>query len=182
MYDYIIGKISLISPNYITIECNNIGYKVFTPNSYEYKEEEINKIYLYSHIREDEYSLYGFKSIEVRDMFLKLINVKGLGPKMALPILSTGSLDGIKDAIEKENILYLTKFPKIGEKLARQTILDLKGKLSTTEATINNNDELVSALSGLGYKQNDIKKVLKEIDYNKTIEVQLKDALKLLLK
>ncbi len=181
MYDYIEGEITDINPGYVSVFCGGVGYKVYTPNSYVFKKEK-TKIYLYSHIREDEYSLYGFKTEEERAMFLRLINVKGLGPKMALPILATGSLNGITDAIEKENILYLTKFPKIGEKLARQIILDLKGKLTKSEVVLNTNDELVSALIGLGYKNNDIKKILKDIDYNKTIEEQLKEALKLLLK
>lgn len=66
---------------------------------------------------------------------------------MALPILATGSINGIIDAIERENILYLKKFPKIGDKVAKQIILDLKGKLKVTENVINSNsDELVEAL------------------------------------
>lgn len=183
MFDYIYGEIADVNPNYITICCNNIGYKVYTPNSYNFKENEKYKVYLYSHIREDEYSLYGFKSEEEREMFLRLINVKGLGPKMALPMLATGSLDGITEAIEKENILYLTKFPKIGEKLSRQIILDLKGKLAKKEeGVINTNDELISALLGLGYKQGDIRKIIKDVDINNSIEIQIKEALKLLLK
>jgi Holliday junction DNA helicase RuvA len=81
--------------------------------------------------------LYGFKSGEEKELFLKLIDVKGIGPKMALPILATGSINGVYDAIERENILYLTKFPKIGEKVARQIILDLKGKLGIFVASQN---------------------------------------------
>lgn len=183
MFDYICGRISIVNPNYITIDNNNIGYKIFVPNPYSFEEEKEYKIFLYSYVREEEYSLYGFIDNETREMFLKLINVKGLGPKMALPILATGSLDGIKEAIEKENILYLTKFPKIGEKLSRQIILDLKGKLAKKEDHfIENNDELTSALLGLGYKKGDLKNIIKDVDKNKTIEEQIKDALKLLLK
>lgn len=183
MYDYINGTISKITPGYIVVDVNGIGYKIFVPNPYLFKEEEKQRVFLYSHVREDEYSLYGFRSEEEREIFLKLINVKGLGPKMALPILSTGSLEGIEDAIEKENILYLTKFPKIGDKLARQIILDLKGKLAKKEdVNVCVNDELVSALSNLGYKQGDIKRVIKDINPNDTIENQIKEALKLLLK
>ena len=73
-------------------------------------------------------------------MFLKLINVKGLGPRMAMPMFATGSVNGIIDAIDRENVVYLTKFPKIGDKLARQIILDLKGKLAATEASTNVNN------------------------------------------
>ena len=116
-------------------------------------------------------------------MFLKLIEVKGLGCKMALPILATGSISGIIDAIERENILYLKKFPKIGDKVARQIILDLKGKLVSSNTIVNNiNEELVEALKALGYKLSDINKVVKQIDNNLKIEDQIKEALKLLLK
>ena len=118
-------------------------------------------------------------------MFLKLISVKGLGPKMALPMLATGSISGIVDAIDRENILYLKKFPKIGDKVARQIILDLKGKLSgkaDAASIVNENDELTDALIALGYKQVDIKKVVKGVDSNLSIENQIKEALKLLLK
>ena len=102
---------------------------------------------------------------------------------MGLPMLATGSIDGIKDAIERENILYLKKFPKIGDKVARQIILDLKGKLvENNNNTIKTNDELSEALKGLGYKAADINKIIPSINQNNTIEQQIKDALKLLLK
>ena len=128
-------------------------------------------------------SLYGFKTKEEKNLFLKLINVKGLGCKMALPMLATGSIDGIMDAIERENILYLKKFPKIGDKVARQIILDLKGKLNMTVTSKNKElDELVDVLKGLGYKQADINKILPSINDNLNIEDQIKEALKLMLK
>lgn len=103
---------------------------------------------------------------------------------MALPILASGSIEGIEDAIERENILYLKKFPKIGDKVAKQIILDLKGKLNTTSATSSeqNLSELVEVLEGLGYKGTDIKKILPHIHQDQTIEEQIKEALKLLLK
>ena len=102
---------------------------------------------------------------------------------MALPMLATGSISGIIDAIERENILYLKKFPKIGDKVARQIILDLKGKLVSSgmvEAPVN--DELVEALKALGYKPVDIKKVVSKVSKENKIEDQIKEALKLLLK
>ena len=116
-------------------------------------------------------------------MFLKLIEVKGLGCKMALPILATGSISGIVDAIERENILYLKKFPKIGDKVARQIILDLKGKLNIEVTdTSDTNDELVEALKALGYKLVDINKVIKQVNTNESLENQIKESLKLLLR
>lgn len=182
MYGYIKGKIIENSSNYILIDNNGIGYIIFVANPYSY---EINKdyiVYTYTHIREDEYSLYGFKTIEEKELFLKLISVKGLGPKMALPILATGSLEGIIDAIERDNILYLKKFPKIGDKLARQIILDLRGKLVKTDNPITKDDELIEALLALGYKNTDIKKILPKIDNSLSIEDKIKESLKIMLK
>ena len=184
MYGYIKGIIKEIESNYIIIDNNDIGYIVYVPNPYYYKLEEKYTIYTYTHIREEEYSLYGFHNKEQLNLFLKLIQVKGVGPKMALPMLATGSVDGIYDAIERENILYLKKFPKIGEKVARQIILDLKGKVNGSQMSLlsNNNNELIDALLALGYKQADVKKVVNNVTSTLTIEEQIKEALKLLLK
>jgi len=183
MYSYIKGVITEIMPSYIVVDNNGIGFKVFVPNPYHYKEEETYKVYLYEHIREDEHSLYGFKDIEERDLFLKLIDVKGLGPKMALPMLATGSISGIVDAINRENVLYLKKFPKIGDKVAKQIILDLKGKVhaEVEEVIDESNEDVVLALNALGYKSSDIHKVLPKIKSD-SVENMIKEALKLLLK
>ena len=109
---------------------------------------------------------------------------KGLGAKLALPILATGSINGIVDAINRENILYLTKFPKIGEKLARQIVLDLKGKLDieVSEDVLDDTQDLIDTLNALGYKNAEIKKVIGQIDKSISLEEQVKEALKLLLK
>lgn len=184
MYGYIKGIVTEIESTYIILENNGTGYLIYTANPYAFKEQEDAKVYLYNQIREDENTLYGFVNKEEKELFLKLIGVKGLGPKMALPMLATGSISGIVDAIERENILYLKKFPKIGDKVARQIILDLKGKLvatSTSNGIPNNYDELIEVLKGLGYKPGDIKHVLPQIDTTKSIEEQIKEALKLML-
>ena len=185
MYGYFKGVIKDIESNYVILENHDIGYLIYVPNPYYYKLDEPYTIYTYNAVREDEYSLYGFKNKEELNLFLKLISVKGLGPKMALPMLATGSINGIVDAIDRENILYLKKFPKIGEKVARQIILDLKGKLAGTSSSniaIEASDELTDALVALGYKQADIKKIIKNVNSDLTIEEQIKEALKLLLK
>ena len=184
MYAYIKGLVVEIESSYIVIDNNNIGYIIYVPNPYSYKVGNEYKVYTYTQIKEDEHSLYGFKDKEELKLFLKLISVKGVGPKMALPMLATGSINGIMDAIERENILYLKKFPKIGDKVARQIILDLKGKLALVERDLFtvNNQELVDALLALGYKQGDIKKVVASVNASLTLEDQIKEALKLLLK
>lgn len=182
MYGYIMGKVTEIESNYIILDNQGIGYIIYTPNPYVFELEQSYKIYIYQSVREDELSLYGFKTKEEKDLFMKLIGVKGLGCKMALPMLATGSISGIMDAIERENVLYLKKFPKIGDKVARQIILDLKGKLTTTPAVNVTNDELVEVLKGLGYKQADIARVVKQVKPTEPIEEQIKEALKLLLR
>ena len=184
MYDYIKGTVTNIRTNAIVLDCNGVGYLIYVSNPYAFELGNDYKVYVYQQIQEDEHLLYGFKLQEEKDLFLKLISVKGLGCKMALPFLSTGSISGIMDAIERENVLYLKKFPKIGDKLAKQIILDLKGKLTSDSSTSNdaNYEELIEALKGLGYKPNDIKKILPKISSDLGIEDQIKEALKLLLR
>ena len=187
MYDYIKRTITNIKNNAIVVENNNIGYLVNVSNPFSYEIGKDYKIYIYQHITEEENTLYGFKTPEEKDFFLKLISVKGLGCKMALPILAVGSIEGIMDAIERENVLYLKKFPKIGDKLAKQIVLDLKGKLEfigvgISEDEMETENELKEVLIGLGYKEKEITPVLAKVDTSLPIEGQVKDALKLLLR
>lgn len=183
MYNYIKGFISEVKSTSVIVDNNGIGYEIYTPNPFAFEEGKEYKVYVYQYIREDEISLYGFKKSEEKDLFLKLIDVKGLGPKMALPIIAMGSINGISDAINRENILYLKKFPKIGDKLARQMILDLKGKLDLTGEVIelDISDELLEALKGLGYKDKDIKMILPKVNKENKLEEQIKEALRLLV-
>lgn len=181
MFDYLRGKITKQFANYITVDVNGVGYKVYVSNPYKFTLNEENTVYVYCHVREDENSLYGFKSIEEKELFIKLISVKGLGCKMALPILTSDKND-VYSAIDEGNINYLKKFPKIGEKLARQIVLDLKGKLAPSNTNDKNYDDLIDTLKALGYKPVDIKKILPNIDSKLPIENQVKEALKLLLK
>lgn len=186
VYAYIKGSIEEIGNNYIVVENQGIGYFIYTANPYSFHMHETYTVYVYQHVREDEQTLYGFQTLEDKELFLRLIEVKGLGCKMALPMFATGSKDGIIDAIERENIMYLKKFPKIGDKVARQIILDLKGKLVSngveSKMTATNHQELVEVLKGLGYKNTDIQKIVPQIDTTISIEEQIKEALKLMLR
>ena len=181
MIEFIKGTVEEIESNYIGLNNHDIGYLIYTANPYSYELNKEYKIYIYEQVREDEISLYGFKTKEERNLFLKLISVKGLGCKMALPMFATGSIEGIKDAIERENILYLKKFPKIGDKVARQIILDLKGKLVSSNTTVQKDfEELKEALKSLGYKTSDIDKILPKIT-EEDVSKQIKQALKLMI-
>ncbi len=187
MYDYIIGTITGIKNNAIVLDNNGIGYIIYVSNPYSFEENKEYKVYVYQQVKEDENNLFGFKTQTEKDLFLKLIGVKGLGCKMALPMFAVSTPDGIMDAIERENIIYLKKFPKIGEKLARQIILDLKGKLEfigvgITDDEIKSSEELKEVLIGLGYKDKEIKGIVSKVDNKLSIEEQVKEALKLLLR
>lgn len=187
MYDYIKGTIVELKYNSIVVDNNGVGYLVYVSNPYAFEVGKEYKVYVYQQVKEDEEALFGFKTRDEKELFLKLISVKGLGCRMALPMFAVGSTQGIMDAIERENILYLKKFPKIGDKLARQIVLDLKGKLEfigtgITDDVVETQEELQEALAALGYKEKEIKKVIEQVDENKTIEEQIKEALKLLLR
>ena len=165
MYYYINGIITNILTNSITLECNNIGYLIKTPNPYSFKLDDSIRIFVYQYVREDIIDLYGFSTIDERTMFLKLINVKGLGPKGALAILASSTVNEIILAVENGDPLYFKKFPGIGTKGSQQIILDLKGKLDFSKETTSNNEELknlTNALKALGYSQSEIKAVTKE--------------------
>ena len=100
---------------------------------------------------------------------------------MAMPLFASGNFKGIYDAINSDNVTYLTRFPKIGDKVAKQIILDLKGKLTTqTDLFQYDSRELIEVLESLGYKSNDIKKIIDKVDNDLSLENQVKEALKLL--
>ena len=187
MYDYIVGTVTYLKNNAIVLDNNGIGYLIYVSNPYSFELGKEYKVYIYQKVTEDENCLYGFKTTEEKDLFLKLISVKGLGCKMTLPILAYGSTTGIMDAIERENVLFLKKFPKIGDKLAKQIILDLKGKLEfigvgISDDQVQTENELKEVLVGLGYKEKELKPVLAKVNTSLPIEEQVKDALKLLLR
>ena len=195
MYAYIKGKISQLYPTHIVVENNGIGYEIQTPNSYRFQSqlEEEAQVFTQLIVREDAHLLYGFIDLEEKDMFLNLIKVTGIGPKSALAILAASTPNEVKIAIENENEAYLTKFPGIGKKTARQIILDLKGKLTITEeselfaqADESKNDvleEAVLALEALGYSKREISKVKisLEIETFDTVVACVKRALALLI-
>ena len=167
MIGFVRGIIHAFSQDYVLIDVNGIGYRI---NFYHPEKLSIGSeitIYTYQNVREDEISLYGFLSLTEYDLFIKLISVKGLGPKIASNILSLGSCEKLIEAIENGDIDYIKKMPGIGNKTASQIILDLKGKLVETpdkEHKRNENTEVMSALKSLGYKASEINPVLNAID------------------
>ena len=185
MYSYIKGTVTEVNPTSITIEINGLGYEILTPNPYEFKLNTEDKAFIYHHVREDIFVYYGFKSKDAKSLFIKLLSVKGIGPKSAMAILATGNVNDVIGAIELGNSKFLNKFPGIGPKASQQIILDLKGKLSFEEeafAIPNNIEEVSEALKSLGYKASEIKKAIKKLDPSKETDQLLKDALAQMLK
>lgn len=197
MYDYIKGNVTRVTPEYLVVEQQGIGWQVFAPNPYSFGDGEI-QVFTHHHVREDAALLFGFPTLEQRELFRKLISVSGIGPKGALAILASGQPQYVVEAIEAEDEKYLIKFPGVGKKTARQIILDLKGKLNDffgelpmeaqTGDTLFSGDvveleEAMLALAALGYSEREITKVkpkLKDLDLD--TEGYMKRALQLLLK
>lgn len=123
-------------------------------------------LYTYQVIREDEHYLVGFTSVDEKALFLKLINVNGIGPKTALGILTATTPERFNNAIMQEDLAYLKKLPGVGPKGASQIILDLKGKLELNAAKSASPyaAEVSAALTSLGFKKSEITKVLAKID------------------
>ena len=183
MYEYIKGVITKITPKYIVLENNNIGYLLIVPNPYSYKLNDETKVFVHQYVKEDVLDLYGFKTEEEKELFLKLISVSGIGPKSALSILASGTVSEITFAIENGNDAYLKKFPGIGSKASLQIILDLKGKIKTEAVIVNPAlKDVEDALIALGYNKKELAKVLNKLDPTKEVGDLVKDALKLLIK
>ncbi len=184
MYNYIKGIITEINPTDITLENLGVGYKIITPNPYNFLLHQDVTIYIYQKVSEDNISLYGFKSLKGKELFIKLISVNGIGPKSANAILASGSVESITKAIDEGNAKYLQKFPGIGPKASQQIILDLKGKIDFEDKAIKtaNLIEVEEALKALGYKAKEIKKVLPKLDTSKKTSDLIKDALAMMLK
>ncbi len=186
MYDYIIGLITKVTPKKIVLENTGIGYSLIVSNPYNFKPNTSYQIYVYQHLREDCNDLYGFKTEEEKELFLKLINVTGIGPKSALSILASATVNEIVKAIEERNDAYLRKFPGIGQKASQQIILDLKGKLSFNDfIPIQNNSKLTDiedALIALGYNKKEISKVVSKLDASLDESTLIKQALQQMIK
>jgi len=184
MYNYINGIITEINPKFVCIENNGIGYKIITPNPYTFILHTETIIYLYQKVSDDQINLFGFKTLQARELFIKLISVNGIGPKSANAILASGSVESITQAIDEGNAKYLQKFPGIGPKASQQIILDLKGKIEFEDVSIKtvNMLDVEEALKALGYKQSEIKKLLPKLDSAKPTNELIKDALAMMLK
>lgn len=131
MIDFVRGQVAHLENDYVVLDVQGIGYRIYCPNPYVFaaKSEQTATVYTHHHVRDDAILLYGFPTREEQRLFRKLIEVSGIGPRVALGILSGGQPDHVVAAIQQENITFLTKLPGIGKKTAQRMILDLKDKL-----------------------------------------------------
>lgn len=197
MFSYIKGILEVKTINYIVVDVNGIGFKIFMSESAIQRLGEIGqtvKIYTYMNVKEDEISLYGFITNEELRMFELLISVSGVGAKSAITMLSVITPSKFALAVISNDVKTLTKIPGIGQKSAQRIILELKDKLKTEEAIKsndiaittnivenNNLEEAVQALKVLGYTRQEIEKVLSKIDINSlTVEDIIRKALSFL--
>ena len=183
MYNYIQGVVTIIKGEYIVLENNGVGYLIKTGNPFSFELSTTVKIHTYLHVREDALELYGFKTSDERDFFLKLISVKGIGPKGALAIIASGAIEKVINAINTADSRYLQKFPGIGPKASQQIILDLHGKIDLH--AVNSKEDpkikdIIDALKSMGYNQNEIKKVIPTIEDN--IDKPVNELIKIILK
>lgn len=197
MFAYIKGVLESKNENYVVVDVNGIGYKIFMPNRGISKLPEIGdmvKVHTYYYVREDNISLYGFNTQEELKMFELLISVSGIGTKSALAILSEISPSSFALSVISGDVSSLVKIPGIGNKTAQRMILELKDKFKTEQAitknsienmdigysNINDNiSEASSALQVLGYTKREIDKVLSNSDFSKlSVEDIIKEALK----
>ena len=201
MYEYIRGQFQGISKDYVVIELNNIGYKIFTSGNTMSNMPKVGEevlLYLEQIVREDFIGLYGFTTREELGMFKLLLSINGVGAKAALSLLSISTVNNLKYAIMMGDEKHITRAPGIGKKTAQRIILELKDKLKPDELTseegqliegINDNsdysfniNETLSALMALGYTEKEAQKALEKVDKTLSIENMIKESLKLLMR
>ena len=168
MINFIYGEIASKNENSVVLDHNGIGFEIFVSTSTLSligQIGEMARVFTYMNVKEDELSLYGFLSIEEKNMFLKIINVSGIGPKMALQILSGLSLSDLAVAIKNEDIKLLSTIKGLGKKTAERLALELKDKIDligfavqetlVEDVNVDMVDEAMQALIALGINKNE---------------------------
>jgi holliday junction DNA helicase RuvA len=204
MIDYIQGIVEYIEADSAVVgTVQGVGYRIFCPNPYEFQVGDEVRVFTHYYVREDATHLYGFKHREQRNLFRKLLDVSGIGPKGALAIIASAAPIQIASAIQREDVNFLTKFPGIGKKTAGRMVLDLKDKLrdfvsaklvmeTTNEDTLfgtvfeevesTAHVEAAEALKALGYSDLEVNKVMTKLSNEDiTTEQLIKKALQLFI-
>ena len=194
MFEYLFGRICFIYSDYLVLDVNGIGYKIFVSNINDININDKIKIYVHQVVKDNDILLYGFLTLKEKYLFQKLLTVSGIGPKNAISILKKNNFNKIISAIYNNDVEYLIKIPGIGKKTAQQIILDLKDKLRDfydeniiSDNLLDNKDnilfkESILALKSLGYNNyeiDSIKEKLRSLNAH-DINEYLKFGLKLL--
>ncbi|MBR2067300.1 MAG: Holliday junction branch migration protein RuvA [Solobacterium sp.] len=181
MIAFVKGEVVSYTVDTVVLNQNGIGYEIVYPHTNELHLHEEILIHTYMHVTENGITLFGFSSLEEKNFFIRMIGVKGVGPKTVINMLSSQGYDKIVVAIEAGSIDQLKKIPGIGDKSARQIILDVKGKLipstekENTKKTQNYPSEVqdaIDALKNLGYKQGDLQNVVNIFIENPGLSVE----------
>lgn len=187
MIAFVEGTVRLIRLSSIIVDVNGIGYEVFVADPYKYPIGKSLFLYTYHQIREDSQILFGFDSEVDHEIFTKLLNVKGIGAKTAMTMLSKTSGKVMAQAIEEGNVKWLKTLPGIGAKSASQIVLDLQGKLVALKEEEKEQSDPVwtqtrEALEALGYNPKTIQSVKKELQEKgyASVDTMLRQALMLL--
>jgi Holliday junction DNA helicase RuvA len=184
------GKVTEKTLDMVVVECGGVGYGIYF-NFEDYgalDEGHEAKIYIYEHIREAAHDLYGFRSLDTKHLFEQLLSVNGVGPKMALSILSIASAAAVRGAIASGDTKFISQASGVGKRVAERVVVDLKDKVgleASDDATgflsvpsANPNDEALQALVSLGYSVADASAALKNVDAKLPAEERIKQALK----
>lgn len=188
MIGYLKGKIISAKPTQIILDVNNVGYLIYISISTFEKISDQSEVSLYIHtyVREDALNLYGFYTEAEKEMFELLISISGIGPKVALSILSGISVEELQSAIQSENVSRLVSVPGVGRKTAERVVLELKSKVGFIETAASKGidftikQEAVLALTTLGYNQKVADKIVRDLlssNPNFTLEELIKKSL-----
>src|ERR1051326_3283051 len=169
MISYLKGNILEKGLTYIILEVNSIGYKIFvTPQTLDSKVGEEVALYTYMKVAEDGQALFGVPDFNTLQFFEMLITVSGVGPKVALAILSGSPVDTIKQAIANQDPAIFTRISGVGLKTAEKIIVELKSKVGVLETApgLGASSDVFDALLSLGYNQREVREVINKIDHN----------------
>jgi len=185
------GKLIEKEPARVVVDVNGVGYEVSIPlttfTAMPESGAEVS-VDIYTHVREDVIALYGFSSRQERRVFERLISISGIGPRLAVTILSGGSVEGLVGAIRRGDLARLTAIPGVGKKTAERIVVELKDKLSdlTEEAAKPSVEvDVISALENLGYSRAVIEAAVQRAadgDKDAEFEVLFKRTLQILTK
>ncbi len=174
------GKVTHIFSDSVILEVSGIGYKIFLTPIFlmKLKEGETTKLFTHEYLREETHDLYGFEKIDDLKIFWNLLAVSGVGPKMAIKIMSLGA-EKVKNAISRGEVAVLSSISGVGSKTAQKIILELKGVLIDFEKSEKGSDEVADALIKLGYTRKEALAATEGLPGNlKTTEERLKAALR----